>query len=359
MSTFAVVLAGGSGTRLWPLSRRGRPKQLLPLLGTRSLLQATVDRLAPVVTPDRCAVITNREYVVEVRRQLPDVPPEQVVGEPDALGTAAAVALGTAIVAARDAHAVMFVLPADHVIRPVEAFHGDLARAADAARAGFLVTFGIPPTAPETGYGYIEVGDAPEGMLSVRRVARFVEKPSRAVAARYLASGCYLWNSGMFCWSVPSITRDLGRFLPALAAHVADLTAEAKDGADALDAALARVWPQITDRTTIDYGVMERSDRVVCVPATFTWSDVGSWEALGDILPADADGNVVVGRHLGDDTRRCIMYAPSGRLVATVGLSDIVIVDTPDALLVCPRDRAQDVRAIVAALKARSDPLLD
>lgn len=350
MTTFAVVMAGGSGTRLWPCSRRDRPKQLLPLLGERSLLQATVDRLAPHVPPARMFVLTNRAYVDDARAQLPDLPDGHVVGEPAALGTAAAVGLGVALVHARDPGAVMLVLPADHVIEPVDRFHHDLARAEAVARCGYLVTFGIPPAGPETGYGYIALGQRLDGDGEAFAVERFVEKPDRATAEAYVAGGRHVWNSGMFAWTVRAIETALARCLPALAEQVDRIATAALGDPELFDTHLAAIWRDIADRTTIDYGVMERSDRVACIPATFTWSDVGSWAALGDVLAADAAGNVVTGHHLGVDTARCVIRAEGGRLVATIGLNDLVIVDTPDALLVCPRDRAQDVREIVARL---------
>lgn len=353
---YALVLAGGSGTRLWPASRRTRPKQLLPLIGDKSMLARSVARLSPLIPAERVFVLTGAEYVEDVRADLPEVPAGQVVGEPSALGTAAAVGLGMALVRARAPEATMCVVTADHLIEPEADFRAALERAAEVARAGHLVTFGIRPTAPETGFGYVELGaalDAPRGAGGepiAHAVARFVEKPDRATAEGYLAGGRHLWNSGMFAWTVPIIADAFARFLPELAARLDEISALAAspDFADRLP----EIWSRITDRTTIDYGIMERSEKVACVPADFDWRDIGSWSALRDALPRDAAGNAVVGRHLGLATTGCLVYAPEGRLIATVGLEDMIIVDTGDALLVCPASRAQEVKDLVEALRA-------
>jgi mannose-1-phosphate guanylyltransferase len=353
---YALVLAGGSGTRLWPASRRSRPKQLLPLIGQRSMLARSVARLAPLIPAERVFVLTGAEYVEEVRADLPDLPADQVVGEPSALGTAAALGLGMALVRARAPEALMCVVTADHLIEPEAEFQAALARAAAVARAGHLVTFGIRPTSPETGFGYVELGaalDAPRGAAGetiAHAVARFVEKPDRATAERYLAGGRHLWNSGMFAWTVPSIASAFARFLPDLAARLDEIT-QAAGRADFADR-LPEIWSRISDRTTIDYGIMERAENVACVPAAFEWRDIGSWSALRDALPKDAAGNAVVGRHLGLDTTGCLVYAPEGRLIATIGLEDMIIVDTGDAVLVCPASRAQEVKDLVDALRS-------
>jgi mannose-1-phosphate guanylyltransferase len=355
MNSFAVILAGGTGTRLWPYSRRRTPKQLVELLGDASMLQETAARLDPIVPPDRIVVVTNMEYVNEVRRQLPDVPPRQVVGEPEALGTAAAVGLGAALVGARDESATTFVLPADHVIEPASRFRSDLERAAAVAAEDHLVTFGIPPTKPETGYGYVELAEALPGEAGAFAVKRFVEKPDPSTAQLYVESGRFLWNSGMFAWTVPAIRAAFDAHLPALGRQVDALIRAARRSGSEFENELPVIWSGITDRTTIDYGIMERSDQVACVPATFTWNDVGSWSALAEVLARDEDDNAVVGRHIGIDTTGTLVFGRSGRMVATIGLDDMVIVDTPDALLVCPKDRAQEVRGIVDELEQSGD----
>ncbi|MEO8084760.1 MAG: sugar phosphate nucleotidyltransferase, partial [Ardenticatenales bacterium] len=359
---WALIVAGGSGTRLWPYSRRLRPKQLLPLLGPRSMLQTTVDRLAGRVAPEHVVVVTNAEYAAEVRRQLPDVPGDHVVGEPAALGNAAAIALGIGLVKARDAAATVAVLTADHDIAPVEAFHAALDRAVEAAGAGMLVTFGVRPTEPNTGYGYVEIGAAlvagRDEAAAPRHVVRFVEKPDRATAEAYLAAGSYLWNSGMFVWTIDTITAAYRAHLPRLARTIDAVAALVAAGGD-LAAALPDLWAAVEDRTTIDYGILEPSANVACVPAAFAWRDIGAWPQLADALQADADGNAVRGRHVGLDTHGSLVFAPNGVRVATIGLTDMVVVVLDDIVLVCPRDRAQDVKALAEmARRAGWDDLM-
>lgn len=350
----ALILAGGSGTRLWPYSRRARPKQLLPLLGDTTLLQDTVARIAPLIPPERVWVLTSTEYVTDTRAQLPQVPADQVVAEPLALGTAAAVGLGATLLAARDESATLAVLSADHVIQPAAAFREDLDRAAAVAADGWLVTFGIQPLGPETGYGYIEMGEALAGQPAGRRIARFVEKPDAATAARYVAGGRHLWNSGIFVWRADSILAAFRRHLPALSARLAEIAALANAGPAALAEGLPEVWQRISDRTTIDYGIMERSDRSACLPARFAWNDVGSWAAVAEVLGAASPGEepILVGDAWAEDCRGLLVLGRGERLVAAVGLTDLVIVDTPDALLVCHRDQAQQVKRIVERLAA-------
>lgn len=354
----ALILAGGSGTRLWPYSRRNSPKQLLPLFGDDSMLRMTVDRLRGLVPPERVWILTNAEYVEAVRAQLPDVPAEQVIGEPTALGNAAAVGLGAALLSARAPNAVMAVLTADHIIQPMAEFHDALRRAARAAADGALVTFGIRPTRPETGFGYIEIGEPLNGEdldpQAARTVIRFEEKPDRPTAEAYTKSGHHLWNSGMFVWTVTAIREAFETHLPGTALVLSEIESAAHAGPAAGVAALPELWPRIPDRTTIDYGIMEQSDRVACVPADFEWHDIGSWQSLAERMPLDSNGNAVRGRHLGIETEGCLVFSTGDRLVATIGLDNIVVVDTGDVVLVCPRSRAQDVRSIVDEIKRRA-----
>lgn len=334
-------MAGGSGTRFWPRSRRLVPKQLLPVLGSQSLLQETVKRLRGFVPPDQILIVTHRDHATSVRRQLPDLPRANVLVEAIARNTAPCLALAALEIERRAPGAVFVSVPADHAIADVAEFRATLLEAmAWAAAEPVAVTIGIRPTAPETGYGYIHVGAARAGRTA--RVRAFVEKPDAARARRFLAGKKHLWNSGMFAWRTTTILALLDRLLPDV---MRPLRAAMAKPARQRDAALARAYGRVPS-ISIDYGVMEHARDVLVVGGAFGWNDVGSWAALAEIpgtaaahvIPVDADGSVVFG---------------NGRLVAIVGLEDVIVVDTPDAVLVCRRDRAQDVRRVVDELGRR------
>ncbi|GIX46333.1 MAG: mannose-1-phosphate guanylyltransferase [Candidatus Tectimicrobiota bacterium] len=352
MTLYATILAGGSGTRFWPQSRATRPKQFLVLQGKRSLLQATADRIAPLCPPERTVVVTADALCATTRAQLPQLPPENVLGEPQGRNTAAAVGLAALHLLARDAAAIMAVFPADHVIADAAALCQSVQQAAAVAQQhGLLMTLGVAPTYAATGYGYIEVGPllATPGVPRAHRVTRFVEKPDAETAARLLASGRYLWNSGIFVWQAATIAEALATHLPKLWQGLQAYVAAARQGESAAElAARYRQLPSLS----IDQGVLERSARVGVVPVRFGWSDVGSWRALGELYPPDAEGNVVVGQHVGHDSSGLIVYSPD-RLVATIGVRDLIVVHAGDVVLVCPKDRDQEVRQLVEALRAR------
>lgn len=348
---YALIMAGGSGTRLWPVSRSDRPKQLLDLLGERTMLQQSYDRLLTLVSPENILVATNREYVDEVREQLSEVPPANVLGEPEGRGTAAAIGLGAAVIAARDPEAIMIVVTADHVIARVGAFQNALRAATAVAADGWLVTLGIQPSSPSTGLGYIERGGPLESLdgLEAYRVARFVEKPTRDRAQAFLDAGTYSWNSGMFIWRVDLIRTAFGAYMPDLSSGLEAIYRSVNDGTFATT--FRRVWPTLP-KQTIDYGVMEKADRVAVIPVDIGWSDVGSWPSVYDELPRDQRGNAVVGDLVGIDTSNSLVYAPK-RLVATIGLEDMIVVVSGDVVLICPMARAQEVRQIVAQLQEK------
>jgi mannose-1-phosphate guanylyltransferase len=348
-TAYALILAGGVGSRLWPRSRESRPKQLLDLISERSMLQETVARVEPLVPPEHIIIMTNQSYVALVREQLPNVPPGNVIGEPAVRGTASAVGYGAAVIARRDPSAVMFSLHADHYMRDVEGFRRALQAAARVAGEGYLVTLGIQPEYPETGYGYIERGEklgAFEGQVAYR-VVRFTEKPDAETARAFVESGRYYWNSGLFTWQVSTILEAFAKYMPDTYEKLQVIASAI--GTDEGPETLGRVWPALENQT-IDYGIMERAERVAVVPADFGWSDVGTWNALFKLMDADGERNVVVGDHVGVDTCGSFVYS-EGRLIATIGVEDLIIVDTGDAVLVCPRDRAQDVKTVVDRLK--------
>ncbi len=346
-----VILAGGAGTRLWPRSRRQCPKQLLDLVNPRTMLQNTMDRVRPLVPPERICVVTGAEYADQVREQLPELPAGNVIVEPAGRGTAPCIGLATVALAESSPEGIMISLHADHVIADAARFRDLLRVAAAAAQRGHLVTLGIKPGYAETGYGYIERGPLVHRLLGepVYRVARFLEKPGAEQAAEFVHDRRHYWNSGLFVWRLDAIRQAFARWLPRLHGQLAQIAAAW--GTPQQAEVLAQVWAEI-EPVSIDVGIMERADDVVVVPADMGWSDVGSWASLADLMAANEEGNVVLGRseHLGLDTRNSLIYAP-GRTVATIGVEDLIVVDTGDVLLICPKCRAQDVKQLVDWLK--------
>jgi mannose-1-phosphate guanylyltransferase/mannose-6-phosphate isomerase len=344
-----VILSGGAGSRLWPLSRELRPKQLLPLTGERTMLQETLGRVAGLASLGDPLVVCNDAHRFMVAEQLRQqgVAPLSIILEPAGRNTAPAIALAAhAAVAACGADALLLVLPADHVIADVPAFQAAVRQAQQAATAGRLVTFGVTPTKAETGYGYIRRGAARDGAFAI---AQFVEKPDAARAQQFLAAGDYFWNSGMFLFGAGRYLEELQQHAPDIAKVCADACAAAKRDMD-----FTRVDATIFERCrseSIDYAVMEKTSAAAMVPLSAGWSDVGSWSSLQQALPADADGNVIQGDVVAVDSQGCFLHSES-RLVAAVGLRDHIVVETKDAVLVVPATRVQDVKAVVARLKA-------
>lgn len=347
---WAVIPAGGSGTRLWPASRRNRPKFLLPIPGPQSMLQATWERLQPLVPAQHCFVVTGSAHVAAVREQLPDLPPDRIIAEPSPRGTGPAIGLAAFLIARHAPQALMGSFAADHYVADPEAFRRAVRAGLRAASEGYLVTIGVPARYPETGYGYIRVGEpllVEEG-LTVHRVRQFKEKPDRVTAEEYVRSGEYCWNASMFLWRVDVFLETLRRLLPDVYAPLAAIAA-CWDAPEA-EQCFAEYWPRIPE-ITIDHGIMERAEDVAVVPAEFGWADLGDWHGLAQLLADDADDSVVLGcEHLGLDTRATLIYG-GRRLVVTLGVEDLVVVDTDDVLLVAHRSRAQAVREVVRRLE--------
>jgi mannose-1-phosphate guanylyltransferase len=352
---YSTILAGGSGTRLWPLSRAANPKFLHRLGGTdETLLQATAARVSALSPPKQVFVVTGVAHAAAVARQLPRVPEENILVEPAPRDSLAAIALAAAVIAERDPDAVMAVYSADHLIGRQERFEELIRLAADAAETGALVTVGIRPTRAETGFGYLHLAE--EVSPGVHRIAEFREKPSADVAAAYLASGEYLWNAGMFVFQVRAFLAEMERQRPGLRAGIATV-AEAWESPER-ETVLDRVWAGL-EKISVDYGVMEgaaAAGKVVTVPADFPWSDIGDFHSLGESLDGDADGNVVLTDAAVATLRGVedsVVVSTTGRVLAVVGLRDVVVVDTEDALLVCPRSRAHEVKQVVDGLRAK------
>jgi mannose-1-phosphate guanylyltransferase len=351
MAFYALIMAGGVGTRLWPLSRRDRPKQSLRLVGERTMFEHAVDRIAPLFQPEEIFVVTGAEHVESLAAQAPELPPENFIVEPEGRGTAPCVGLGAIHLRRQDPDAVMAVLTADHFIADVTRFQQALTAAAQVAEEGHLVTLGITPSSPSTGYGYIKQGESlgTVGGFPVFHAERFTEKPSQETAIHMVESGEYSWNSGMFIWRVDRIMEEFEHQMPEFYVQLAEV--EATLETPGYEPALSRIWPEVV-RQTVDYGVMEGAAEVAVIPVDIGWSDVGSWSSLLDLLPADKEGNIIAGPHVGIDTRDTLVFSRDGkRLIATIGVEGMVIVDTEDALLVCPREREQEVREIVRRLE--------
>ena len=352
--TYAVIMAGGIGTRFWPKSRKAHPKQFMNVFGDATLIQNTMARLQGFVPPERCLVVTHERYVEKTRQQLPAVPADNILAEPISRNTAPCIAYAALELHERDPDATMVVLPADHVIRNVERFHASLDVAVEKAQeSNVLVTIGISPTHPATGYGYLqfdgpEDATAPDADLSAYPVRTFAEKPDVATAERFLDSGDFLWNSGMFIWRADSILNQIEEHLPDT--YEAFQPAREALGRDDEREALTTAF-QNSPRISIDYGVMEQADDVYVVPGTFEWSDVGDWRAVYDLSEKNEHGNALQGNVLMHDSSRCLVQA-GDRLVVLVGIHDSVVVDTDDAVLVCNRESTQQVKNVVEYLHA-------
>lgn len=356
---YALIMAGGGGTRLWPLSRKDRPKQMLALVGDRNMFQIAVERLDPLIPPNHIFIVTGADHLDPLRASAPQLPEANFILEPYGQNTGPAVGLAVTHIQQRDPQGVIAVLTADQYIADTERFRGALAASADLAARGYIVTLGITPTFPSTGYGYVRRGEALDqiGGFQTYRATGFTEKPDAETALQFLASGLYSWNSGMFIFRVENLMGEYARQQPAMHALLKEIGS--RIGRDDYQATLNRVWSEMP-RLSIDYAIMEHAENMAVIPVDMGWSDIGSWATLFEVLNRDENGNAACGPqpdciHL--DTRNTLVVSDTtpGRMIVTIGLDDIVIVDTVDTLLVCRRDHSEDVRKIVDRLKASGD----
>lgn len=351
--TYAVIMAGGSGTRLWPVSRQSSPKQMIKLIGEQSLFQSTVQRLVGLFPIERILVVTVEEQAETLKAQAPSIPAENFILEPAPRGTASVIGLAAAVLRKRDPSPIMIVLPSDHYIRNRDLFYMLLRIALDVAEKEYLVTLGITPTYPATVYGYIQRGELlPEKFAyPAYQVLKFKEKPEEAQARKMIETGDHSWNSGMFVWRVDTILAEIFRQMPDLHAILNQI--EAAWGTDQQESVLKDLWPTL-ENETIDYGVMERAEKVAVLPAGgLEWSDIGNWNSLFDVLMSDDHGNIVFGgHHLSYDTSNSLVYNSSTeRLIVTIGVNDLIIVDTDNALLISRKDQSAKVKQVVVDLK--------
>ncbi len=347
---YAVILAGGTGERFWPLSRREKPKQFLSLLGSRSMLQLSMDRLSGLVNPADTYIVTEEKYKELVRQQLPELPLGNIICEYCGRDTAAAAGLAATYIQSRDPEGLMVVLPADHYIADIEEFQRIIQVAVRSARSGeWVVTIGIRPSRPETGYGYIQQGEAIEKLegIPVYKTIAFHEKPDLKTAVEYLNQDNYLWNSGMFVWRVDLLLRLIAQYLPELNRGLAFIAENI--GTEREAEVIGEVYEKLS-RVSVDYGIMEKCNQALVIPASFGWDDVGSWTALGRYRESDQEGNVLESQGVFIDTRDCMIYAPQ-RVVATLGVEGLIIVNSQESLLVCSKDRAQEIKKVIEALK--------
>lgn len=349
MEVYAVIMAGGTGTRLWPLSTKEKPKQTHRLLGDNTLFQEAVQRIKPLIELDHILVVAGSRHVAELRRQEPGIPEANFIVEPTGMGTAPCIGLAAAHIAWRDSASIMVVLTADHYIGDVEGFRVALRAAVELAFKGHLVTLGIKPAEPSTGYGYIEHGDLLDGIhgLGVLRVSRFTEKPDKTTATMMVKSGRYSWNSGMFIWRVDRILEEFRLHMPELYNQLSVIGNAV--GSPSYREVLEASWKHVL-RETIDYGIMEKASDVVVIPVDIDWSDLGTWSSLMSLSPKDSDGNVVKGKHHGMETFDSLIFGGE-RLIATIGVRGLIIVDTDEALLICDKTQDQKVRDLVKLLQ--------
>jgi mannose-1-phosphate guanylyltransferase len=348
MARYAVIIAGGKGERFWPRSRGYRPKQFLSLLGQNSLLQQSRERIAALFAPENILVVTGHEHLSLARQQLPDLPPENFISEPEGRNTAPCIGLAAIHLRKRDPRAVMAVFPADHLVQGRDVFLQCLEKGFELAETdSALVTIGIVPTRPETGYGYIEKEEnAITGDMLVHKVRRFVEKPNLDNAMAYLQSGRFFWNSGIFIWKAGLILEKFEKHMPELSWGLSAIGM--KIGSEEEENVMKSIFPSLP-AVSIDYGIMEKEKDILVIRGEFGWDDLGSWAALAEWFPKDNDGTAILGEHVAIDTKDCLVYGHSA-LIATLGVRNLVIVQTSDVVLVCDKERSQEVKTLVQIL---------
>ncbi|OGV56828.1 MAG: hypothetical protein A2017_21660 [Lentisphaerae bacterium GWF2_44_16] len=353
---YGIVMAGGRGERFWPQSRASHPKQLLRLIGNLTLIEQTVERLMPLIKPENIIIITNQDYIAPMRSLLASIPPENIVGEPVGRDTAPCIALASALVKAKAKRedAIMAVLPSDHVIRDTSSMLQVISDSVEAAKKGKVVTIGVNPSFPSTGYGYIHCGAEIKysGPTKFFECNGFKEKPSLEVAEKFLQDSSYKWNSGMFIWSLSTICNAFKKYAPAMMRSI-DVIAKSVP-AGTLEKTLVEEYPKF-DKISIDYSIMERIDNVVVAQCSFDWDDVGSWTALRNQIRPEKNNNVIRGLHEGIDTKNCIIVGDSKHLIATVDLEDVVVVHTDDATLICNAKSVQKIKELVHIIAARPE----
>ena len=348
MKTIGLILAGGCGTRFWPLSRVKRPKQVLKLDGDKEMINFTIDRCSPLIPKEDIYLVTNRDQA-ELLQEVTGsrMEPGRIFVEPSARNTAPCILYSALRLRKKYGDAVLCVLSSDQSVKKEEEFRRVLSEASDYAQShDDIVTVGITPTFPSTGYGYIKTGSMVSGSDTVHHVDRFVEKPDRETASEYLHSGGYLWNSGMFISRISTILDRFRQHLPEMSQALSPLKHLSDEEAGSF---LREVYPTL-EKISIDYGIMEKENHIAVIPGDFGWSDIGAWNTLGDVIPPDSSGNVIKGDHVGLDTRDCVVFS-GDKVVATIGLSNVVIVNTPDSVLVCSKDEVQEIRQLTDELK--------
>ncbi len=349
---YAIIMAGGSGERFWPLSTPDRPKQFLRLVGAKSLLQSTVERIEALIPIDRQLVVAGELHTARIREELPELPPMNLICEPVGRNTAACIGLGSLFLERRDPDAIAVVLPADHHVEEISAFRASLERAVTLAQEKKgTVVIGIKPDRPETGYGYMHVGS--KMLQDIYPVLRFREKPDAETARRFVAAGDYFWNTGIFIWENWTLQQLLKTHLPAHWSGLEQIRSAL--GTPAYHEVLARVYPTM-EKVSVDHGVLEKAENMYMVHGRFGWDDLGSWTALERVLAADEAKNVVIGRHVGLDTSDCIIYGQEGKVVGTIGLRDLIIAETEHGLLICPKSRLQDIRNLLTLITSDGTP---